>query len=190
MKFRHYLAVALMSLPVLAFAHPGHALQSGFAAGAMHPVSGVDHLAVMLAAGMWAAQLGGSLRWAVPLSFVCLMLVSALLGLSGLQFGAIEQGIAASVCVLGLLLAGAVRLPAVACVLLTGAFALFHGYAHGAEAPTSGVAMYISGFALSTVVLHGVGLLLASQLLRIKQQQVMRWAGTAMTVCGLALFAV
>ncbi len=189
MKSRHYLAAVLMSLPALALAHPGHELQSGFAAGIMHPVSGIDHLVAMLAVGMWAAQLGGRLRWAVPLSFVSLMLVGALPGLSGLQFSAVEQGIAASVCVLGLLLTGAVRLPAVACVVLTGAFALFHGYAHGAEAPASGVAMYLSGFALITLVLHLAGLTVAGQLLR-HRQQAMRWAGAAMMVGGIALFAV
>ncbi len=190
MKSRHYLLPVLLSLPALAFAHPGHELRSGFVAGIAHPWSGVDHLIAMLAVGLWAAQLGGRLRWAVPLSFVTVMLLGGLLGLSGWQFGVVEQGIAASVCVSGLLLAGAVRLPAAVCVLLTGVFATFHGYAHGAEAPAASVTTYMAGFALSTVVLHMVGLLVAGLLLGYQQQQAMRWAGAVMAVGGLALFAV
>jgi urease accessory protein len=191
MKIRHFLTPALITLlPALAFAHPGHELQPGIAAGVMHPFSGLDHLAAMLAVGMWAAQLGGRMRWAVPASFVSLMLAGALLGLSGLQIGAVEQGIAASVCVLGLLLAGAVRLPAMACVLLAGLFAVFHGYAHAAEAPVSGVGRYMVGFAFSTAVLHVVGLMVAGQLVRYQQQHAMRWTGAAMVVGSLALFAV
>jgi urease accessory protein len=148
----------------MAFAHPDHALHAGLAAGVMHPLTGVDHLIAMLAVGMWAAQLGGRMRWAVPLSFVGVMLVSALLGLSGLQFGAVEQGIATSVCVLGLLLTGAVRLPAVACLLLVGVFAAFHGYAHGSEAP-AGCGLHMSGFAISTSSACA-GLVISATLLR------------------------
>lgn len=187
MKTRQLIAPALMTmLPTLAFAHPDHTLQSGLAAGVMHPLTGVDHLIAMLAVGIWAAQLGGRLRWAVPLSFVGVMLMSAMLGMSGLQFGAVEQGIAASICVLGLLLAGAVRLPSVASVLLVSVFAAFHGYAHGSEAPASGVALYMGGFAVSTAVLHATGLILSTTLLRA-QQQAIRWMGAAMTVGGIAL---
>lgn len=192
MKFRmksRLAVIAALLMPVAALAHPGHE-QSGFTAGVMHPLSGIDHLAAMIAVGLWAAQLGGRLRWAVPLSFVSLMLIGAALGLSGWQFGAVEQGIAASVCVLGLLLAGAVRLPAVVCVALTGAFATFHGYAHGVEAPAASMTGYISGFAVSTVALHGVGLLAAALLVRGQQPQVLRWAGSVVAVGGVALLAV
>lgn len=186
MKSRYSLAAALLTLPAVALAHPGH--EPGWIAGAMHPLTGVDHLMAMLAVGLWAAQLGGRLRWVVPMSFVCLMLVGALLGVSGWHVGAAEQGIAASVCVLGLLLAGAVRLRAAACVSLASVFALFHGYAHGAEAPASSLATYMAGFAASTAALHGIGLFAAS-MLALQRSQIVRWTGAAMAVGGLALFA-
>ncbi|MGC3981158.1 MAG: HupE/UreJ family protein [Steroidobacteraceae bacterium] len=190
MKTRYSLALAALALPTLALAHPGHDAQTGFVAGVMHPLTGLDHLAAMLAVGVWAAQLSGKLRWAVPASFVGLMLLGALASFSGFAINAAEQGIAASVCVFGLLLAGAIRLPAVACVLLTGAFALFHGYAHGAEAPQQGSALlYMSGFVLSTVALHGAGFVVAQMLARHQQQSSLRWVGAAMAVGGLALFA-
>lgn len=192
MKVRQWLATALtLVLPTLAVAHPGHDLSAGFTAGALHPWSGLDHLLAMLAVGMWAAQLGGQMRWAVPVSFVSLMLCGAALGMSGVHLGAVEQGIAASVCVLGLLIAGAVRLPAALCVALVGCFAVFHGYAHGAEAPLQANAgLYMSGFALSTIALHGVGIMLTQMLLRHRQQTSLRWAGMALAISGVALLAM
>ena len=51
-------AVLLLAASSTAFAHPGHNV-SGFAAGLMHPFSGLDHLLAMVAVGIWAAQGGG-----------------------------------------------------------------------------------------------------------------------------------
>jgi urease accessory protein len=191
MKARHGIAAALTTLmPALAFAHPGHELHQGFVAGVLHPLSGLDHLVVMLAVGVWAAQLGGRMRWAIPASFVVLMLAGAVLGMSGIAFGAAEQGIAASVCILGLLLAGTVRLPAYASLLLVSSFAMFHGCAHGVEAPRQASAIsYMSGFVLSTIALHLTGFKVGGWLMRHQQQATLRWAGAAMAVSGLALFA-
>jgi urease accessory protein len=191
MKARHVTAIALTTLlPTLALAHPGHDLQPGLVAGVMHPLTGLDHLAVMLAVGAWAAQLGGRLRWALPASFVTLMLMGAMLGMSGMYVGATEQGIAVSVCVLGLLLASKVRLPASACVLLVSSFAAFHGYAHGIEAPQQVSAMaYIGGFVLSSIALHVVGFAVSNALLRQQQATALRWTGAIMAMGGLALFA-
>jgi urease accessory protein len=189
MKARHATAIALTTLlPALAWAHPGHNLQLGFIDGVLHPLSGLDHLAAMLAVGAWAAQLGGRLRWALPASFVALMLAGAVLGLSGMYVGAAEQGIAASLCVLGLLLAFAVRLPAAVSVLLVSGFALFHGYAHGVAAPqAAALVAYMGGFILSTIALHVVGFVMGNALLRHHQPAALRWMGAAMAVGGVAL---
>lgn len=187
---RCLLAVLTLTLPTLASAHPGHVLNEGFAAGVMHPWLGMDHVAAMLAVGMWAAQMQGRMRWLVPASFVSLMLTGAALGMSGIHLNAVEQGIAASVCVLGLLIASAVQLPAWVCLALTGGFAMFHGYAHGAEAPLQNHALhYMSGFALSTLTLHGLGFMLAQRLVRHQQQRYVRWTGAALAVSGLVMFA-
>jgi urease accessory protein len=187
-----FLAAFVLMLPAtLAVAHPGHELQPGWVAGMLHPWSGLDHLLAMLAVGIWAAQLGGRMRWAVPLSFVTLMLVGAGMGMSGIKLGAVEQGIAASVCVLGLLIATAVRVPVLLSVALTGCFAVFHGYAHDMEAPLhSNALLYMSGFALSTITLHILGFMLARALVRHQQQASLQWTGAAIALSGLALLAV
>lgn len=188
MKARNLVALSAMALPTIAMAHPGHNLSPGFMAGALHPWSGVDHVLAMLAIGLWAAQQGGRMRWAVPLSFVLLMLAGDAMGVAGLQFGAVEQGIAASVCVLGLLLATATRLPLMASVTVAGGFALFHGYAHGIEAPLQTNAWsYMSGFALSTLALLGLGFALATILLKRHQTTALRWTGAAIAASGFAL---
>jgi len=185
MKARHLFTLTLLLLPTLALAHPGHDNGSGFVFGILHPWSGLDHLIAMLAVGMWGAQLGGRMRWALPLSFVTMMLVGAALGLGGAHLGAVEQSIAASVCVLGLLLGTAVRLPLIACMALTSCFAIFHGYAHAGEATAGGAVLYTAGFATSTALLHALGFGIAMALR--EHQRVLRWTGAAIALSGVAM---
>lgn len=51
-------ATLLTLLPLAAQAHPGHELHASFAAGLMHPLTGLDHLAVLLCLGVLAAGRG------------------------------------------------------------------------------------------------------------------------------------
>ena len=154
-RFRSVLAAAaLASLSGAALAHPGHAPAS-FATGFAHPLGGLDHLLAMLAVGLYAARQAGTARLLLPAGFVLAMLAGAGLGALGLALPAVEAGIAASVLVLGLLVAFAARLPLVA------AFALFHGHAHHAEMGDATLLGYSLGFALATAALHAAGLALA-----------------------------
>ena len=52
---RTFTLTALIVLPTLAQAHPGHADFGGLAAGLGHPVGGLDHLLAMVAVGLWGA---------------------------------------------------------------------------------------------------------------------------------------
>ncbi len=182
------LAMTATLAPAMALAHPGHGADSGFAAGALHPLAGLDHLATMLAIGLWAAQLGARLRWAVPASFMVLMLVGA--GLYGPAVGIGGQVIAASLLLLGVLMATAARLPVTDCLLLAGVFAFFHGYAHGAEAPAQSAAGgYLLGMLLTTGCLHLVGLGLGRWLEQRGAAALTRWIGGAAALLGVALLA-
>jgi len=186
------LAPALTVAP-WAQAHPGHEGDDftwDFSGGFAHPLSGWDHLLAMIAVGLWAAQLGGRARWLVPLAFVGMMALGAALGQAGLMFPGIEQGIAASVFVLGLLIAAAVRLPVSAGMALVGAFAIFHGLAHGAEMPASaGGLSYGAGFIAATVLLHAAGVGLGMIAARFSSTAA-RYAGWAIAAAGVALFAL
>lgn len=191
MKLPRLLAIAAFALPVLAHAHPGHEghdFNWDFTSGALHPLSGWDHLLAMIAVGLWAAQLGGRSRWLVPAAFVGVMTLGALLGRAGLAINGVEQGIAASILVLGLLIACAVKLPTIASMAIVGAFALFHGVAHGAEMPATASGLsYGIGFIAATAFLHLVGLSLGVALKN--QEKVARITGGAVAVAGALAFA-
>ena len=78
-----------------AFAHPGHNI-SGFGAGLLHPVSGLDHLLAMVAVGLWAAQGGGRKVWLLPATFMIMLAVGAAIAIQWQTLPLVETGIAAS----------------------------------------------------------------------------------------------
>ncbi len=183
--------VLLAALPAIASAHPGHDGDHGFgwdfSGGFAHPLGGWDHLLAMIAVGFWAVQLGGRARWLVPAAFVSMMTLGAVLGHGGISIAGTEQGIAASVLVLGLLVATAARLPIAAGMAVVGVFALFHGLAHGAEMPATAAGLsYGLGFVLATSLLHAAGLGLG--LITAKKSTVIpQTAGAAIALVGVAM---
>ena len=180
---RKLLTVLLAAAPLAAFAHPGHAV-TGAVAGFVHPFSGADHLLAMLAVGLWAGRLGGQARWQLPLAFVATMVLGAVMGMAGLSLPGVETGIAASVMVLGLMLAFAATLPMVARLGLVAGFALLHGLAHGAELPVgAGALSYVAAFTVATAALHGIGLFAAARL-PVRYQSALRWVGAAIALAG------
>jgi urease accessory protein len=182
---RLLLILPLAAVP-LAQAHPGHGIHS-FATGFQHPLSGYDHLLAMVAVGLWAVQLGGRARWALPLTFVGAMALGAMAGVSGFAVPGVDRWILASVFALGLLIAGAARLPlgiGIGLVALAGAF---HGLAHGAEMPLSANSLhFLAGMVVATALLHaaGVGLGLAAQK---RSVALLRLAGAGIVAGGVAL---
>jgi urease accessory protein len=170
-----------------AFAHTGLPV-SGASAGFVHPFSGIDHIATMIAVGIWAAQLGGRALWMLPLSFVAIMSVGGIFGMNGVYVPAVECGIAASVMVLGLLIAFAYKAPLWVGASLVGLFALFHGHAHGNELVGECFgAAYSAGFLLATMLLHCAGIGIALLARKSEFSLVLRVAGGAISVCGLLL---
>jgi len=156
-------ALGMLAIPCVALAHPGHEHLSNdmFSMGVIHPLTGLDHLFAMFAVGLWAALTHRSVREAIwtPLSFLCWLLIGALLGVMGVSLPAIEPMILASLFVLGLLVISRVSLPRWASVALVGFFAVFHGIAHGSELPVDGSAVaFFGGFMLTTLILHMIGL--------------------------------
>jgi urease accessory protein len=186
------LAASAFVFPALAHAHPGHEgheLTWDFGAGFAHPLSGLDHLLAMVAVGLWAAQLGGRARWLVPAAFVGVMALGGALGSTGLTVPGVEQGIAASVLVLGLLVAAAARPPVAAGMALAGGFAVFHGVAHGAEMPASAGGLgYGAGFVLATALLHAAGVNLGLLGGKISPRAT-RLAGWGVAAAGAVLLA-
>ena len=142
-----------------AFAHTGESA-GGFISGLAHPILGPDHVVAMLAVGLWGAFLGMPAIWLLPVVFPLVMAFGGVLGIIGAPMVAVETGIATSAIVLGVMVALAARPPLWAAAMLVGAFAIFHGYAHGKELPDGANAVAFSaGFVIATGLLHlgGVG---------------------------------
>ena len=182
----------IAALPLAAAAHTGAdaGLHHGLGAGFLHPLSGPDHLAAMVAVGLWSAltarRAWPDLLWA-PLGFALMLLAGSLLGLAGVQLPAVEPMIAASLLVLGLLVFTQRRLPALAAAALVGVFAVFHGVAHGQElAGESGAALTLGGMLAATVLLHAGGIAIGWTL-RNGHRWMPRVAGAAVAIFGIAL---
>ncbi len=152
---------ALFLLPALASAHTDDAAHghSGLLAGLLHPFTGLDHLAAMLAVGVWSA-LAVRPVWLAPAAFVALLAVGAVAGFVGVAVPGVEPMIAASLLVLGLLLAQRRPLPLALTTMLVGGFAFFHGAAHGSELGGAGQWLALAGMVCSTALLHGTGIVL------------------------------
>lgn len=179
--------LALSASP--AFAHVGFHENGDFAHGVLHPLSGADHMLAMIAVGFFAARQGGRALWAVPSAFVGLMAVGGALGFSGLSLPYVEPVIAISVMAMGALLAFDVRLPLAASAVLVGAFALFHGHAHGTEgASMASFPSYALGFILATSVLHGIGIVLGKAVTH--SNRVGAWSSRAFGAVGCVAGAV
>lgn len=150
--------LSLSAIASPALAHSGHSHADGLVAGFIHPLMGADHLLAMVAVGLFGAAAMRDKPWVAPATFVAAMVGGALLSFGGFTLPRVEGGIALSVLVLGLMSAFALRIPAGLGLGLTAGFALFHGYAHGAEASGSAFT-YVAGFVASTALLHGAGVL-------------------------------
>ena len=180
------------SAPIAALAHTGvdAGMHHGFVTGFMHPLTGLDHLAAMLAVGLWSALVARrawpDLLWA-PAGFAAMLLVGAVLGLQGVALPAVEPMIAASLLVTGLLVVSRLRVPGVVAALVVGVFAVFHGVAHGYELAGDDSAWWtLAGMLTATVLLHGVGIGLGWAL-----RHAPRWTpqvtGGAVALLGLAM---
>jgi len=183
-------AATLLLLSPAAGAHEGSSLPYGsFIAGLSHPVLGVDHFLAMVSVGILSAQIGGRAIWTVPATFVGVMALGGLLGWLDVGLTAIEAGIAFSVLALGVVIAADRKLPLLAAMAAVAIFAVFHGYAHGAEMPdVAAPARYAAGFLTGTALLHIAGVLIGD----ISQHYslgklILRFAGGAIAGAG-ALF--
>lgn len=172
-----------------AFAHPGHVWggQGDFTAGLMHPLSGLDHMLAMMAVGAWAFVSGGRTRLWAPASFLVVMALGAGAGIVGLGHAPYEAGIAASVVVMGLILALAWQPSLGVVCAVSGLCALLHGHAHGVEMG-----------AFASPVPYGVGFLLASSslmaagagLAAVMRRRQLAAVGACVAVAGFALLIV
>lgn len=164
MQPRNILALLLAPLVLLvsplALAHSGGASIAGLSDGFMHPVTGLDHLLIAVAAGFWAARSGDH---GVPdvLYFLLLMLAGVLLGLVCVQFPQLPLQTLLVIGMTVMFIALTIAAPHYFAYIFFGGFALFHGIVHMLEMPAAVAATgYIVGLMISTGLLLMVGLIL------------------------------
>ena len=75
-------------LPAIALAHPGHGEQASFAAGALHPLGGLDHLAGFIVVGILAAQLSARVLWPIAAGILGMLVAASTSGSDGWQYAA------------------------------------------------------------------------------------------------------
>ena len=187
------IAAALLLIPTAAFAHPAIGNAHGFVQGLAHPLGGLDHILAMVAVGVFAWQLGGRALWAVPATFVLVMALGGILGITGIGIPGIEIGIAASVIVLGTIVALRVKASVAVAMAVVALFAIFHGHAHGTEMPLAAASVpYAVGFMLATALLHLAGIALGFAIGRAGDscgRLGYRFAGGLVALAGVAILA-
>ncbi|MCZ7466551.1 HupE/UreJ family protein [Rhizobium rhizogenes] len=182
-------ALGVTALP--AFAHLNPEEHGSFMAGVSHPFFGADHILAMVAVGIWASQIAAASSdrkalWIVPSAFVGTMAVGFLMAVYGIGLPFVEPAILASVIGLGLLVAAAAKLPATAAAAIVGAFALFHGHAHGGELGSAGAWQFGLGFMIATALLHLAGIALGLGIARFGSAA-SRTIGALTAIAGLSL---
>jgi len=172
------LAAIWLATAPMALAHVNGDAAGGFGSGFQHPWSGLDHIAAMVAVGLWGAQLGAPAIWMLPVAFPLVMSVGGFLGLIGVPLPGTEIGIGASALLLGTAVAAQIRPKNLAwAAALVGLFGLFHGHAHGTELPPGENGLFYSlGFVIATGLLHGCGIAIG---------EIRRWSGGAKALRAL-----
>jgi urease accessory protein len=180
-----WICLLFLGLAAPAFAHTeGGDAGAGFVSGFLHPIGGWDHVVAMVAVGLWGAFLGRPAVWLLPIVFPLVMAFGGALGVLGVPLPGVEIGIAASAIVLGAMVALAVKPPLWVAAVIVGAFAIFHGHAHGTELPDAASPVaYSLGFVIATGLLHAAGIGIAL---------ITRWpqGATLVRACGAVIAAL
>ncbi len=186
----YFVSIFLASTVSIAQAHPGHDATVGFVGGLLHPLSGVDHLLMILLVGLWSVF---KLKkfFLGPVFFMSGMMLGILFGL---QVGAIpwfEMGIAVSLMAIGLFIYFTKQLLSPIALGLIAFFGLFHGFAHTDansfyEASQWVIYKDLLGLLVSTSALHCIGGLIAF-MVRDHKLMISRLIGSFTVMYGVTL---
>jgi urease accessory protein len=189
-------AVLLSASSVTASAHPlmGGEMPASFADGLLsglgHPIIGIDHLAILIAAGLATAVAGLSL--AIPAVFVAGSAVGVALHVNAVTIPGSELLVALTVIAAGLLLAFGRGLPLLKWAVLFAAAGVLHGYAYGESifgAESTPLWAYLIGLVVIQTALS-IAIALAARRTKLDASAVnARLAGAALAGVGLAVLA-
>jgi urease accessory protein len=173
-KSRRLVAAIFIAIcPALSFAHPGHRLELGFVNGFFHPLSGLDHFAVIFLVGVIGFYVLKS-KFLGPLSFMGGMILGAAVGVYFQVDPLFEAVISFSVLCLGLMSLFNTTLYQHKSILkslmigLLAFFGAFHGLAHTTYLTldqsnvNASLILDMLGLLAGTAILHATGLLVST----------------------------
>lgn len=150
------ITAALMLASPMLLAHSGHDhSHSSFISGLLHPLTGLDHLAMLLGIGALGAWQSVKQRTQLYTGTLGILFTGAILGLlTGVGTG-IEVMIVASMFLIAVALFFAARglLPMIAALVLV----MFHGWAHGLEMPAGGIFTFMPGMLIMAALILAAG---------------------------------
>jgi urease accessory protein len=154
MRIKNWLIAVLFLVSPSLYAHTGGHIDHSLMSGLLHPLTGIDHLLVLIAVGLIAAKQRGKTMFAFPAVFFGLMATGALLNAYAVQIPFVESLIALSLVAFGLLVSTNQKQRSKILFLGVSFFAVFHGYAHASEIPTdSSAVQYFSGLMLMSLAI-------------------------------------
>lgn len=169
----------------VAFAHPSIVQGQGLCYGLLHPVTGLDHLLALFAAGLLASRYQLCHAGSMLAILLIMMAAGATTGMFGPKLSVVEFGITGSLLLLGGVIAIGKHLPAFVAVVAFMIVGMLHGYVHGQEIPPAfNTALYFSGFLISSLAIQLLGLLTG----RIPQhgEKLYRFGGSLISLAGVA----
>ncbi|WP_315768967.1 MULTISPECIES: HupE/UreJ family protein [unclassified Bradyrhizobium] len=175
----------LLTQAQLADAHIVSARLGDFYAGALHPLLALQDVVVWVALGLLAGSLGtASGRWLVvvfPLSLCTGLALAAGSGATAVS----PLGDAATILILGLLLAAALRIPVVLLSMIAFVLGVMRGAANAGElVPQTDRLLYAAGLASAGYVTITLVMALAVTFRRPETEPVSSWRGIAVRAVG------
>ncbi len=189
------LTLAASALP--AFAHHvmgGQTPQTfgqGLLSGVAHPLIDIGHFAFVIAVGITAALTGRI--WTLAIAFVAGTLAGCFVHLAGVTLPVAELVIAATVLLLGAIIATNRELSTLILAIMFGAAGLFHGWAYG-ESIIGAESTPLNGYLLGFTLVQLLVAVLAARVTRwlmtgeTAMQGKVRLAGAVVAGIGVALF--
>ena len=158
-----------------------------FFSGVLHPLTGIDHLTAIVAVGIWSA-LALRQAWVAPAVFVSAMGAGIGFGSLGFDHVAIEPMIAASVLVMGVLVAARHALSVRSALVLVSVFGFFHGAAHGIVLQGAVSVVPMAGMLLATLMLHMLGVVVGQRAF-VQRVWLQRISGGLFAALGVTLLS-
>ncbi|WP_431862408.1 HupE/UreJ family protein [Azospirillum sp.] len=137
------------------------------------------HLLGLLAVGLWAGQSGGPAVWQLPAAALTAALAAGMAARFGVRLPFAGEGLAASLVLLGALVAMGLRAPLVVAILAVAAATVFHGYGQ------AGPPLFWAGFAASVLLLTSAGVGLVAVLGQAASPRAVQMCGGAVALVGV-----